>query len=53
MARLGWPNQGGIRISVDQDGVPIVSYEKQRFSMAEASTYFEFVMDEALRAERA
>jgi hypothetical protein len=52
MGRTGWPNQGGIRVTFAPDKTPIVSFEKERFSMSEAAYYFEFTMEEALRAQR-
>ena len=52
LGRMGWPNQGGIRVTFGPDKTPNVSYEKDRFSMSEAAYYFEFIMEEALRAQR-
>jgi hypothetical protein len=52
MGRMGWPNQGGIRVFFDPDGTPTVSYEKERFTFSEAAYYFEFIMEEALRTQR-
>jgi hypothetical protein len=40
-----WPRTGGISIHRDEAGVPSASYDKERFSLSEAYTYFEFVMD--------
>jgi hypothetical protein len=51
--RFGWPNQGALRVLFDPSGKATISYEKERFSFSEAATYFEFIMTEAIRAEKA
>ena len=40
-----WPRTGGINIRRDDGGVPSASYDKERFSLTEALTYFEFTME--------
>jgi hypothetical protein len=40
-----WPRTGGINIRRDENGVPGATYDKERFSMTEALTYFEFTME--------
>ena len=50
--RPGWPNQGAIRMLYFEPGGPVISYEKQRFGLSEATSYFEFLMEEVLRSQR-
>ena len=50
--RMGWPGQGGIRVIFDEDRRPSISYEKDSFSLSEAATYFEFMIEEVMRAQR-
>jgi len=52
MRRQGWPGQGGIRVIFDEQRKPSVTYEKPDFSFSEAAYYFEFIMDEVVRAQR-
>ena len=40
-----WPRTGGINIRRDDRGEPHASYDKERFSLTEALTYFEFTME--------
>ena len=40
-----WPRTGGINIRRDDAGEPSASYDKERFSLTEALTYFEFTME--------
>ena len=40
-----WPRTGGVNVRRDESGVPSASYDKERFSMSEALTYFEFVLE--------
>jgi hypothetical protein len=44
--RAFWPITGGIRIVVGDDGKPALVYDKERFSMSEALTYFEFTLEQ-------
>ncbi|HEX5367958.1 MAG TPA: hypothetical protein VFY10_00940 [Dehalococcoidia bacterium] len=50
--RFGWPNTGALRVQFGPDRLPIVTYDKERYSFSEAATYFEFVMGEAIRAQQ-
>jgi len=40
-----WPRTGGISIRRDEQGRPGAYYDKERFSLTEALTYFEFTME--------
>jgi hypothetical protein len=50
--RTGWPNAGGVRVLYYEPSGPSVSYEKERIGFSEASSYFEFLIEEVVRAER-
>lgn len=50
--RAAWPSQGGIRLVVDEDRRPSLVYEKDRFSFSEAATYFEFLLEQLVQAQR-
>jgi len=50
--RMGWPNAGGVRVLYYEPAGPRVSYEKERIGFSEASSYFEFLIEEVVRAER-
>ncbi len=50
--RTGWPNQGGIRFLYYEPGGPKISYEKEKIGLSEASSYFEFLMEEVIRDQR-
>lgn len=50
--RTGWPNGGGLKVLYFETGGPQLSFEKERFGLSEASSYFEFLIEEVLRAER-
>ncbi|HWO74123.1 MAG TPA: hypothetical protein VNN21_11270 [Dehalococcoidia bacterium] len=52
MGRQGWPNQGGIKVVVDEQRRPRISYEKEKFGFSEACYYFEFLMEEVIRDQR-
>jgi hypothetical protein len=49
-ARPSWPNQGGIKVLYYEDGGPALRFDKERFGLSEATSYFEFVIDEVVRA---
>jgi hypothetical protein len=51
-ARPSWPNQGGIKVLYYEDGGPALRYDKERFGLAEATGYFEFLIDEVVRDQR-
>ena len=46
-----WP-QLGVRLEVADGAPPLLVWERERFSMSEAATFLEFVMDQLVRAER-
>jgi hypothetical protein len=50
--RTGWPNSGGVRVLYYEPSGPRVSYEKERIGYSEATSYFEFLIEEVVRAER-
>lgn len=50
--RTGWPNGGGLKVLYFEAGGPRLSFEKERFGLSEASSYFEFLVEEVVRAER-
>ena len=52
MRRGFWPNFGGIKVLFDEDRKPSLSYEKDRFSLTEALTYFEFMVEQVVNAQR-
>jgi Luciferase-like monooxygenase len=47
-----WPSVLGAVLKVDDDGKPGITFDKERFTMTEAMTYFEYRLDTALRAQR-
>lgn len=47
-----WPSDHGVRFSMDATGTPALTFAKQRFTLSEAATYFEYTLDMALRAQR-
>jgi hypothetical protein len=49
-ARPSWPNQGGIKVLYYEDGGPALRFDKERFGLSEATSYFEFLIDEVARA---
>jgi hypothetical protein len=51
-AKPSWPNQGGIKVLYYEDGGPLLRFDKERFGLAEATGYFEFLMDEVVRDQR-
>jgi hypothetical protein len=51
-ARGPWPDLLGVTLHLSDDAEPEVTFEKERFTMSEAVTYFEYALDTALRAER-
>jgi hypothetical protein len=44
--RAFWPITGGIRVVVGDDGKPSLVFDKERFSLSEALTYFEFTLEQ-------
>lgn len=51
-ALLPWPVRLGVGISFDESGKPLLTFEKEEFSMSEAASYFEYTLDVAMRAQR-
>ena len=47
--RAVWPITGGIRVVVGEDGKPSLVFDKERFSMSEALTYFEFTVEQVAK----
>jgi hypothetical protein len=47
-----WPVRLGVGISFDDSGKPLLSFEREEFSMSEAASYFEYTLDVAMRAQR-
>src|SRR5438874_164791 len=43
--RTWWPGTGAISVIVGPDRTPRLKYAKQRISMAEATGYFEFLLE--------
>jgi len=50
--RTGWPNGGGLKVLYYEPSGPRLSFEKERFGLSEASSYFEFLIEEVVHAER-
>ena len=47
--RAFWPITGGIRIVVNDAGKPELVFDKERFSLSEALTYFEFTVEQVAK----
>jgi hypothetical protein len=43
--RAFWPITGGIRVVVGDDSKPGLVFDKERFSLSEALTYYEFTLE--------
>jgi hypothetical protein len=46
-----WPSDHGVQFATD-DGKPSLRFAKERFTLSEAATYFEYTLDMVLRAQR-
>lgn len=46
-----WPSDHGVRFELDGE-VPRLTFSKERFTLSEAATYFEYTLDMVLRAQR-
>jgi hypothetical protein len=46
-----WPSDHGVRFEMDGD-LPQLTFTKERFTLSEAATYFEYTLDMVLRAQR-
>jgi hypothetical protein len=47
-----WPSDHGVSLTLDDRGTPNLTFTKERFTLSEAATYFEYTLDMALRAQR-
>ena len=47
-----WPSDHGVHFASDADGKPSLTFAKERFTLSEAATYFEYTLDMVLRAQR-
>jgi len=47
-----WPSDHGVRFSLQDGETPELTFAKERFTVSEAATYFEYTLDMALRAQR-
>jgi hypothetical protein len=51
-AQRPWPQLLGVVVDFDADGKPRLRFERERFTMTEAMTYFEYTLDAVVRAQR-
>jgi hypothetical protein len=47
-----WPSDHGVRFTMEEGGAPSLTFSKERFTLSEAATYFEYTLDMVLRAQR-
>jgi hypothetical protein len=47
-----WPVRLGVGLSFDEHDKPLLTFEKEEFSLSEAASYFEYTLDVAIRAQR-
>lgn len=47
-----WPTTGSIQVIVGEDRKPTLVYTKDRFSFSEASSYYEFLMNQVWRLQK-
>jgi len=47
-----WPSDHGVRFDMRDAEKPVLTFAKERFTLSEAATYFEYTLDMALRAQR-
>jgi hypothetical protein len=47
-----WPSDHGVQFGTDAGGKPHLTFAKERFTLSEAATYFEYTLDMVLRAQR-
>jgi hypothetical protein len=47
-----WPSDHGVRFALEQGDRPSLTFAKERFTLSEAATYFEYTLDMVLRAQR-
>jgi hypothetical protein len=47
-----WPSDHGVQFGLDDSNRPSLTFAKERFTLSEAATYFEYTLDMVLRAQR-
>jgi hypothetical protein len=47
-----WPSDHGVHFTTNERGNPTLTFAKERFTLSEAATYFEYTLDMVLRAQR-
>lgn len=47
-----WPSDHGVRFAQEDGGKPTLTFAKERFTVSEAATYFEYTLDMVVRAQR-
>jgi len=47
-----WPSDHGVRLDFGPNQQPALTFTKDRFTLSEAATYFEYTLDIVLRAQR-
>ncbi len=47
-----WPSDHGVRFNMEEGQKPTLTFAKERFTLSEAATYFEYTLDMVLRAQR-
>ena len=47
-----WPSDHGVSFSMHNGSAPTLTFSKERFTLSEAATYFEYTLDMVLRAQR-
>jgi hypothetical protein len=47
-----WPTTGSIQVIVGDDHKPTLAYTKDRFSFSEASSYYEFLINQLWRLQK-
>ena len=47
-----WPSDHGVRFNAEDGQKPTLTFVKERFTLSEAATYFEYTLDMVLRAQR-
>ena len=48
-----WPSDHGVRFAMEEGHEPSLTFAKERFTLSEAATYFEYTLDMVLRSQRA
>jgi len=47
-----WPSDHGVHFKAEDGQKPTLTFAKERFTLSEAATYFEYTLDMVLRAQR-